>query len=196
MRPAVQRRRGRRRRATGRRQLLEQELHSHPHELDQLRVGALVGLQILAGIDPGARDFGEVAHDLAGLARQPGGVRDAAGAQSVEKTLTPFGERRGARIDRFLVPGQQQLELHVRLQQRLRGARVQLAQRRHRGCFRASLGQDLAQPVLEAVARRAAQTTGEHAVRLGGVGERARPGEEFLDADVVGKMHARNAHYN
>src|SRR5205823_9451771 len=58
----------------------------HPHELDQLRVGALVGLQILAGIDPGARDFGEVAHDLAGLARQPGGVRDAAGAQSVEKT--------------------------------------------------------------------------------------------------------------
>src|SRR5438045_7327067 len=60
VRPSVQRRRGRRRRATGRRQLLEQELHSHPHELDQLRVGALVGLQILAGIDPGARDFGEV----------------------------------------------------------------------------------------------------------------------------------------
>ncbi len=40
--------------AAGVRQLFEQQLHADPHELDQLRVGALVRFLALPLVDPGA----------------------------------------------------------------------------------------------------------------------------------------------
>src|SRR5256885_5507890 len=47
------------------------------------------------------------------LPRQLARVRDGTGAQAVEKSLAPLGQRRGACIDRLSVLRQQQLELHV-----------------------------------------------------------------------------------
>jgi len=186
----------RRRRPAGGGQLLEQQLDAHPHEFHQLRVGALVRLLLLAGVDPGARDLGEVAHDLPNLPRQLARVRDGTGAQAVEKSLAPPGQRRGACIDRLSVLRQQQVELHVRLQQGVGSRRIQCAQAGSHGWLRAPLGQDLAQPVLEAVAARATQATGQRAVRLGRVGVRARLRQQLLDVGVVGLIHARTGHYN
>ena len=59
------------------------------------------------------------------------------------------------------------------------GHGVELAPGRRRRPDRAPLGQDLAQPVLEAVADRGAQAAGERAVRFGGVGQRALVAEQL-----------------
>ena len=61
-----------------------------------------------------------------------------------------------------------------------------------RGPVGAPFREDLAQPVLEAVAARPAQAAGEGAVGLGGVGHRVLPGEQLLDAGVVGLDHVKS----
>ena len=77
------------------------------------------------------------------------------------------------------------------LQQRAGGRIKQLAQTPRRGRLRAPLGQDLPQPVLEAIAGRAAQAAGERAVRLGGIREGALRGEQLLHVAVIRRHHVK-----
>src|SRR5579871_6182216 len=90
---------GRERCMPRRRELLEQQLHPDAHELDQLRVGALVGLLALLLIDAGAGDLGEIADDLTHVPRQAARIRDRARAEAIEEPLAPERQCRGARLE-------------------------------------------------------------------------------------------------
>jgi hypothetical protein len=140
-------------------QLFKQKLHPYADELDELGVGAFVGFLALAVVDADVSDFGEVADQLAHLARQPGSVLESAGAQAIEKPLTPLRQCRGSRVDGLLFLGQQQLELHLGSFQGAGRVNIKLAQGRRGQGVGATFGKDLLQPILEAITDRGAQAT-------------------------------------
>ena len=84
-------------------ELIEYQLHAHAHELHQFRQRRFVGFRAVGGVDAGARDLGQVAHDLAQIAGQALRIGGAVGAQPVEKAGAPGGQRLGALLDRALI---------------------------------------------------------------------------------------------
>ena len=52
-------------------ELIEHQLHTDPDEFDQLGVGTLIRFGSLFGVHGNMCDFGQVAHDLTDVTRQP-----------------------------------------------------------------------------------------------------------------------------
>ncbi len=90
---------------TQRAELIEHELNTHAYELDQLRVGTLVGFGTLAIIHGNMCDLGQVAHDLTDVPRQSRLILDDTRAEAVEKALTPLCQSLSTGIDGLLVGG-------------------------------------------------------------------------------------------
>ena len=143
------------------------------------------------------RDLDEVAHDFADLAGQLARILDAARAEAIEESLTPLRQRR-VRSDRAGASssGSSSSNSMSGWIERAGGRVVQLAQRAGGRGRRASLRQDLLQPVLEAIAEGRAQTAGQRAVRLGRVGERVLVREDAAGCGCSRAASCHAAHYN
>ena len=136
-------------------------------------------------------DLGEVANDLAGLGRHLPGSRSGARAEAVEKALAPVTQRVGAYAERRIVVGQQRLEIGIVADQRAHHGVVDVLQA---PSFAAPvvgrvIGQDLAQPLDEAVVARAAQRAGQGSMRFGRFRQCARVPEHALELIVSGGQH-------
>ncbi|MEN9705350.1 MAG: hypothetical protein RLZZ393_1229 [Pseudomonadota bacterium] len=172
-------------------ELFEHELHADADELEQFRVGILVGRITILGIDLEARDFGEVLQDLRHLATRRVDVPEQTGADAVEETLAPLPECRRALGEIHVIARQQRLELHfLALQGFDRGLENPL-QRPGNAIDRAAFRQYFGAPVLEGVGGSDAQRPDERTVGLGCIGNRPRPRQRALQFRITGSFDHR-----
>src|SRR5271170_2207500 len=72
-----------------RQKFFENHLSGYPDELDQFRVGLLVGFIRVGVIARGPRDLGKIAHDLAHVAIQRLEIGNMSSPESIEKSGAP-----------------------------------------------------------------------------------------------------------